>query len=208
MAIIRAALASRRAKSTYHSTSPHPTARESSMDNHNSNAEQDAEFVRNFALVLVLLAGIGIVVYFLANKVNASHQATQHPANLVAERVAPVGQVNTSGAAVATGGDAAKAAELAAAPAAATAATPADKGKATYDAGCFACHAVGAGGAPKFGDAAAWADRIAQGKDTLYTHAVNGYQGKAGMMPPKGGRPDLADDDVKAAVDYMVTNSK
>ena len=178
------------------------------MDNHSSNAEQDAEFVRNFALVLVFLAAIGIVVYFLANKVNANHQATQHPANLVAERVAPVGQVNTSGAAVATGGDATKAAELAAAPAAATAAAPADKGKATYDAGCFACHAVGAGGAPKFGDAAAWADRIAQGKDTLYTHAINGFQGKAGMMPPKGGRPDLADDDVKAAVDYMISNSK
>lgn len=190
-------------------TTPHPAARESSMDNHSSNAEQDAEFVRNFALVLLLLAAIGIVIYFLANKVNAGYQATLNTSNAVAERVAPVGQVNTSGATVATGGDAEKAAALAATPAAATAAAaPADKGKATYDAGCFACHAVGAGGAPKVGDAAAWADRIAQGNDTLYAHAINGYQGKAGMMPPKGGRPDLADDDVKAAVDYMVTNSK
>ena len=180
------------------------------MDNHNSNAEHDAEFVRNFALVLVFLAIVGTVIYFLANKVNAGAQATRNSPSAIAERVAPVGQMNTSGAVVATGGDAAKAAELAAAPAAtaAASASPADKGKATYDSVCFACHAVGAGGAPKFGDASAWADRIAQGKDTLYTHAINGYQGKAGMMPPKGGRPDIADDDVKAAVDYMVSHSK
>ena len=63
-------------------------------------------------------------------------------------------------------------------------------------------------GAPKFGDAAAWADRISKGIDTLTEHAINGFQGSAGFMPPKGGRADLSDDAVKAGVQYMVDNSK
>ncbi len=79
-----------------------------------------------------------------------------------------------------------------------------DKGKHTYDTVCFACHAGGVAGAPKFSDKEAWAPRIAQGRDTLYKHALEGFFGKNGLMPPKGGRADLPDDDVKAAVDYMV----
>jgi len=65
-----------------------------------------------------------------------------------------------------------------------------------------------AAGAPKFGDKAAWAPRIKQGKETLYKHAIGGFKGKSGVMPAKGGRTDLSDADVKAAVDYMVANSQ
>jgi len=83
-----------------------------------------------------------------------------------------------------------------------------DAGKKVYDTTCVACHAAGVAGAPKFGDKALWAPRIAQGNDTLYTHAVKGYQGKAGVMPPKGGNMSLSDADVKAAVDYMVSHAK
>ena len=83
-----------------------------------------------------------------------------------------------------------------------------DKGKKVYDSACFACHAAGVAGAPKLGDKANWGPRIAQGNDTLYTHAIKGYQGKAGMMPPKGGNMSLSDDDVKAGVDYMVSKGK
>ncbi len=83
-----------------------------------------------------------------------------------------------------------------------------DSGKAVYDGTCIACHGAGVAGAPKFGDKAAWSARIAQGKDTLYTHAINGFQSKAGVMPPKGGNPVLKDEDVKAAVDYMVSHAK
>ncbi|MGH2823057.1 MAG: c-type cytochrome, partial [Thermoleophilaceae bacterium] len=60
----------------------------------------------------------------------------------------------------------------------------------------------------KLGDKAAWADRIAQGEGTLADHAIKGFQGKTGMMPPKGGRADLSDEDVKAAVSHMVEESK
>jgi cytochrome c5 len=81
-------------------------------------------------------------------------------------------------------------------------------GEGTYNGACFACHSSGAAGAPKVGDKGAWAPRIAQGKDTLYEHAINGYNGKAGAMPAKGGNASLADADVKAAVDYMVALAK
>lgn len=81
-------------------------------------------------------------------------------------------------------------------------------GKKTYDTACFACHGTGAAGAPKLGDKANWAPRIAQGMDTLKTHAIKGFTGKAGVMPAKGGRADLSDADVGAAVEYMVSQGK
>ena len=83
----------------------------------------------------------------------------------------------------------------------------ASDGEAVYKKTCKMCHAKGMAGAPKMGDAAAWKDRIAQGMDTLYTHSIKGFKGK-GMMPPKGGNTKLSDDEVKAAVDYMVGQSK
>lgn len=81
-------------------------------------------------------------------------------------------------------------------------------GKAVYDQACMACHAQGVAGAPKLGDTEAWADRIAQGEETLYDHSINGFQGDAGVMPPKGGFANLSDEEVKAAVDYMVEESQ
>jgi cytochrome c5 len=83
----------------------------------------------------------------------------------------------------------------------------ADAGKATYNAACVACHGAGIGGAPKVGDKAAWAARIKQGDAVLYEHAIKGFQGKAGVMPPKGGST-ASDAEVKAAVDFMVASSK
>lgn len=76
-------------------------------------------------------------------------------------------------------------------------------GKSVFGKTCSMCHASGAGGAPKPGDKADWAPRIAQGKDTLYKHALEGFTGAKGMMPARGGGAALKDDEVKAAVDYM-----
>jgi cytochrome c5 len=78
----------------------------------------------------------------------------------------------------------------------------------TFKAVCSACHGAGIAGAPKAGDHAAWAPRIAQGKEVLYAHAINGFQGKNGVMPAKGGRSDLPDDLVKQTVDYIVGMAK
>jgi len=78
------------------------------------------------------------------------------------------------------------------------------KGEEVYDSACFICHTPGAAGAPKHGDAKSWAGRNEQDLAVLHDHAINGYMGKSGLMPPKGGRVDLSDDDVKAAVAYML----
>jgi len=78
----------------------------------------------------------------------------------------------------------------------------------TYTKTCAMCHAAGIANAPKFGDKLAWKDRIAQGKDTLYKHAIHGFKGAKGFMPAKGGNASLSDDAVKAAVDYMVAHAK
>lgn len=81
-------------------------------------------------------------------------------------------------------------------------------GAAVYNGNCAACHATGVAGSPKFGDKAAWAGRVTKDKETLYGHALNGFQGETGVMPPKGGFMNLSDDEVKSAVDYMVENGK
>lgn len=77
-------------------------------------------------------------------------------------------------------------------------------GAAIYGQVCTACHDTGAAGAPKKGDADAWAPRLEQGTETLYSHAINGFN----AMPAKGGNPSLSDDEVKAAVDHLVAASK
>lgn len=100
----------------------------------------------------------------------------------------------------------------AAAPAPTAAAVPAmaenTQGKSVFSKTCALCHAVGAAGAPKPGDQADWAPRISQGMDVLYKHATEGFTGAKGVMPARGGAATLTDDDVKAAVDYMVEQSK
>ena len=77
------------------------------------------------------------------------------------------------------------------------------EGQKIYTTTCAACHGAGLLNAPKLGDKSAWAPRIAKGKDTLYKDALNGLN----AMPPKGGNSSLKDDEVKAAVDYMVSKA-
>jgi cytochrome c5 len=81
-------------------------------------------------------------------------------------------------------------------------------GKSVFNKTCALCHAAGVAGAPKPGDTADWGPRIAQGNDLLYKHAMEGFTGAKGMMPARGGNAALTDDEVKAAVDYMVGLSK
>lgn len=100
-----------------------------------------------------------------------------------------------------------EAAAPAAAPATAVAATDNALGKSVFGKTCALCHGAGVAGAPKPGDKDDWGPRIAQGKDTLYKHAIEGFTGAKGMMPPRGGGTKLTDDEVKAAVDFMADQS-
>jgi len=113
--------------------------------------------------------------------------ANQH--KLVAERIAPDGQVTMAG-------------ELAVAPI--TAVAGGRTRDSIYASNCQACHNYGAAGAPKLGDAAAWASRLTQGIETVYTNAIKGIRG----MPPRGTCMDCSDDEIIATIDYILENSQ
>jgi cytochrome c5 len=145
-------------------------------------------------------------VVYMANQGGANFKEPEAPA-AAAPAVAPAANA-AAPAATAPAAPAAAPAAAAAIPATAAPATAsADAGKALYSATCVACHGAGIAGAPKVGDKGAWAPRVAQGANVLYEHALKGFQGKTGMMPPKGGS-SAPDADVKAAVDYMVAAAK
>jgi cytochrome c5 len=131
---------------------------------------------------------------------------TPRPASdaVIAERLKPVGsavigEVPAQSAAATGGGTPASAAPVKTAATGSPAA-----GKKLYDTVCMACHAAGVAGAPKTGDKAAWQPRIAQGKQALYNSALHGKN----AMPAKGGMASAPDADVKAAVDYLVSQAK
>jgi cytochrome c5 len=146
-------------------------------------------------------------VVYMANQGGAKFKEPEAPA-AAAPAVAPAANAAAPAATAPAAPAAAPAAAAPAAPAAALPATAsADAGKALYSATCVACHGAGIAGAPKVGDKGAWAPRVAQGANVLYEHALKGFQGKTGMMPPKGGS-SAPDADVKAAVDYMVAAAK
>lgn len=81
-------------------------------------------------------------------------------------------------------------------------------GESVYKKTCALCHAAGVAGAPKLNDKEDWGQRLAQGMDTVYAHAINGFTGEKGLMPPRGGAMSQSDEEVKAAVDYMVSTAQ
>ncbi|MCL6619583.1 c-type cytochrome [Thermomonas hydrothermalis] len=169
----------------------------------------DLAFLKRFSMVIAFLVLVALVLALFAHHLNSK---VQYPADPVAkqktlERIAPVGAVYAG----ATG-----AAEQAAAAAAAVAAAAANvpfggrtDGAEIFNNGpCTGCHTNGVGGAPKL-DAAGIGARVAQqGIDELVKKAISGFTGTAGVMPPKGGNPALTDEQIRAAVEYMVAQSK
>jgi cytochrome c5 len=168
------------------------------------SADHDRKFFDTFMLVLGILLGITIALIilarFIASNTSVAYRA-EDPVRQqeVAARLAPVARVAVAGQ------DNSALAPEASAPAVAAEDL---SGETVYNQACVACHGAGIAGAPKMGDTAAWAARIAQGADTLHTHALQGFQGKGGYMPPKGGRTDLSDQSVINAVDYMIAASQ
>jgi cytochrome c5 len=167
--------------------------------------KNDTQFVNVFSMVIGLLVAIALLLLVLARTVAARTEQRDvyaDPAYVdsVLGRVAPYGQE-----AVAGQDNSALAIQAPAGAGAATALAVPKDGKSLFEAVCSVCHGAGIAGAPKAGDKAAWAPRIAEGKATLYQHAIGGYNGKTGAMPAKGGRTDLPDDLIKQGVDYMVS---
>ena len=170
-------------------------------------SKQDTHFFNTFSLVIGLLVAVAILILAFARAVGARTQVSDvytdplYVDGVVArikpvDRTAIVGQDNSALVIPGLAQGTAIALEV-----------PKD-GPALYDAVCKTCHATGLVGSPKTGDRAAWSARIAQGKDTLYQHAIAGYTGKAGVMPAKGGRTDLNDDLIRAGVDYLVQQAQ
>lgn len=167
-----------------------------------SKEASDTHFFNSFSLVLGILIFIAIVLYFWAR--DLGYQQVEH-AQSDAQQLAAVTENIQPFAQVAIAGQDNSALAALEAPKAAPAAMEIPKtGEAAYTAVCSACHAQGINGAPKIGDHAAWGPRLAQGKATLYEHAIAGK----GAMPPRGGTtwPDAT---IHMTIDYMVTlNSK
>lgn len=167
----------------------------------------DREFYRVFSGLLGALIALTVVLFVLAMiVVSGANLNKQDPAKdqALVNRIKPVGEVSVGTASVM---DSVVASANANQPAAKSEAKG-DKGEAAYTATCATCHTAGIAGAPKIGDKAAWKDRIAKGDAVLAANAIKGFQGKTGFMPPKGGNAALTDEDVTAAVKYMVQKSK
>lgn len=160
-------------------------------------SHQDKVFFSTFVGVLAFLVVLAVVFFAIAKTVTKEDEAVVDQ-KAVAERIKPVGEV--------TVGEAAPAAVAATtgAPAAAGAGATARSGEAVVKAVCAMCHASGAAGAPKIGDKAAWAPRIAQGVDVLVQHAMSGIR----AMPPKGTCAACSDAEIKGAVEYLVAQGK
>ena len=171
------------------------------------SASHDRTFFDTFLLVLGILVGVTIGLIIIARIIAANTSVANRAEDpvyerQVEERIQPVARVAIAGQ------DNTALAPPAAAPAVAATAAADLTGEQIYNQACVACHGAGVAGAPKLGDKAAWAPRIAQGMDTLHKHALQGFQGKAGYMPPKGGRTDLSDQSVMNGVDYIVAAGK
>ena len=176
-------------------------------------SKQDTHFFNVFSMVIGLLIVIAIAIFALARVVASETQDKQvleesQYLKSVDTRLQPVAKVAVSGqdnSALAIKADAGAAGQ--AGSAGGGPALP-KSGDEAFQQVCSACHGAGIAGAPKAGDKAAWGPRIAKGKDALYDHALKGFQGSSGVMPAKGGRADLPDELVKAAVDHMVDMAK
>ena len=157
----------------------------------NDDQDQQQETFEDslLGIILAMVAASFVLVIVIGVTVDAVMGDRPDPefAALTEARIAPVGQVL-----IATEQEMA---ELGAA-------TSGDVGgEKIYMSACFACHATGVADAPKYGVNQEWTERIAQGVEVLYDHSINGFN----AMTPKGGFINLSDDDVRAAVDYMVS---
>lgn len=151
-------------------------------------SQQDKAFLTTFIGIFAFLVVLAVVFFAIAKTVTTSDEvAATTDQKAVAENIKPVGEVTVGEAA----------------PAAAASPT-ARSGETVVKEVCSMCHATGVAGAPKIGDKAAWAPRIAQGVNVLVQHAMSGIR----AMPPKGTCAACSDAEIKGAVEYLVSQAK
>lgn len=156
----------------------------------------DSAFVRKFSGIILGLVAFTVIILVLAFSLREDRDPNANPsqARLTEERIAPV-----TGVHVGAEGEAAVAAAATVAAAPGAAATASASGEQIYNTVCMACHAAGVAGAPVPGSDAMKERLAAKGLDGLVASAIAGLN----VMPPKGGRPDLTDADIRAAVEFM-----
>lgn len=177
-------------------------------------SKADDVFWRQFAMIVLLLTIFGFAMYFVAKGIGGQAYARmQQDPDAITQRIAPVGNARigdpTARLAAATPQSVRISQSQTDTPDTSASQTTASvetvaaadaAGEEVYKSACFACHLSGAGGAPKLEDKSAWETRAAQGFDTLLQSVINGK----GAMPPKGGFMHLTDDDLRAAIIYML----
>jgi cytochrome c5 len=167
-------------------------------------SKQDTHFFNIFSVVLGLLVLAAILIFALSRHLGHALQFTALQTDPMVARVMESRTGIPARIAVAGQDNTALVIQPVVAASAGTALAVPENGDALYEVACKACHGEGLAGAPKTGDKAAWAPRIAKGKEMLYEHAVKGFTGTTGVMPAKGGRTDVPDELVKAAVDHIL----
>jgi len=168
--------------------------------------QQDREFFRNYMIVIGLI-GVMIIAFIIFAMSFGSRDSSyiEERADEVANMTQPFGSVRTDGQAIVEE----EVIQSEPATAETAVAEPEDLGKKIYSGLCFSCHGTGLPNIPQLGDTTAWESRIALGSALLYERAITGFTGESGMpMPARGGNPALSDEEIQAAVDYMVVNSQ
>jgi cytochrome c5 len=159
------------------------TFQNSNMTEHDDPHSSPIKTPKQLIVVVLLAFLVPITVIGLLSQLfTSTTRDTKEDEQRVLERIKPIGTVVLAEAGAASGNL---------------------SGQQVFAQVCKTCHEMGLAGAPKVGDKAAWAPRIAEGEKTLLQHAIAGYQGKSGVMPPKGGNPELTDDEVHRAVVYL-----
>ena len=189
------------------------------------NNTNDTSFIHIFTLLILGLTVTGLLAFVLAQIVADNAEENEVVSQNIIERIQTVGRQNTTGEQLLVSSvpglipdsiGSSSAVTDQAKPinvieeldlTAAVSTNISKTGKEVYEAACAVCHGAGVAGAPKFGDSVAWKLRVVKGDEKLYANAINGYIGKAGVMPAKGGRPDLSDTEVRNAVDFMTESS-
>lgn len=170
-------------------------------------SEQQDNFVTNFSFLIMMMMALAVMAVTFA--MVAAKLGDGGPDPSASARIQPVGKVAlTDGTLFVSSSSALQAPpkEIAVKSEAAppVVAIVELDGEGVYNTACVTCHSIGLAGAPKLDDAGAWQSRMAQGIDVLYKHSLSGFQ----AMPPKGGFMNIPDNQIKLAVDYMVSAAK